>query len=194
MDPEPAHHPQLDAPVGVVVGVFGHAHGVGQGDDPQDEGEIPGQAGGGQGVQALPLAEEGGEGQGPQGELGQLEKFRRVPHGVLVADAEAVCHVQQPEAQQHPAQDIVGALFFRQEEAAEGHRRQHGHAQGGGEGGGARLLHKIGEHVQQGLDQQQGCHPLPYVGREVCTKPRFHRSFLCQGRVFVSESNQLGIL
>ena len=83
--------PSWTPPVGVVVGVLGHAYGVGQGDDPQDEGEIPGQAGGGQGVQAIPLAEEGGEGQGPQGELGQLEKFRRVPHRVLVADAEAVC-------------------------------------------------------------------------------------------------------
>ncbi len=158
---KPSQNADGNPPVGIVIGVNWMASGVGQGDYQQDQAQVHRQNSHCPVVQIPALAEKGDKGQGPQGELRQLQIFRGVPHRVLIAQPQGVEHVQRPKTRHHAVHSIIGPAVVRDGKAVQAHHRQQRCAKARGQPVGVRLAHKIGEHIQQGLDHQQRRHHLP---------------------------------
>ena len=120
------------------------SHHVRQSDYQQDDAKIGCQHTNGLVIQIFPLPEKCDKGQRPQGELDQLEIFRRIPHRVLIAKAETVEHVQQPKAAYHAVHHIISPAVIRYDEAVQAYRQKKEHPQSGGKYGASRQSHKVG--------------------------------------------------
>ena len=171
------NHPQ-HAYLQRLVGVDRVAQQPGQGGEQEHLPQVDGEAQ----VDAfahVTALEEGDEGEGEDGEVEDAQEVGGIGKQGDVADAEAVGHVQHPEQPHHAVKQQVELLLMAGQEAQQGHRRQHEEPGNGGDGVAARLLEKIGEHIQGGLDDQddQGYGGEPFFqGRTDFDHMRFPHS------------------